>query len=320
MNGNLNLQSIKIFLAIFDHRSVGAAATFLGMSQSGLSTALARLRKTLGDTLFISTASGMQPTTRAKDLVMPMREALQFIEQRILNNGSFDHTIDEREFRIAASDTAEAMYLPRALNALNQVAPHVRLRIVTTAPPQLQRALSEGLVDMALGYFPDLMSAEFMRRRIGQHGFQCICGAHNKDLIRDFTIEKYVNARHVIVEPPTRKQGLLETYLQKRGIHRQAALTTPHFMSMPQILCSTDLIATVPDAIAETFAENSRLARLPLPFHSPVFDSHLHWSKSVNNDPAHRWLRGILFEAFVSRSTPENIPRKLRHNHAKNIN
>lgn len=317
MNDNLNLQSIKIFLAIFDHRSVGAAATFLGMSQSGLSTALARLRKTLGDTLFISTASGMQPTTRAKDLVMPMREALQFIEQRILNNGSFDHTIDEREFRIAASDTAEAMYLPRALNALNQVAPHVRLRIVTTAPPQLQRALSEGLVDMALGYFPDLMSAEFMRRRIGQHGFQCICGAHNKDLIRDFTIEKYVNARHVIVEPPTRKQGLLETYLQKRGIHRQAALTTPHFMSMPQILCSTDLIASVPDAIAETFAENSRLSRLPLPFHSPVFDSHLHWSKSVNNDPAHRWLRGILFEAFVSRSTPENIPRKLRHNHAK---
>lgn len=317
MSGNLNLQSIKIFLAIFDHRSVGDAAAFLGMSQSGLSTALARLRKTLGDALFISTASGMQPTTRAKDLVTPMREALQFIEQRILNNGSFDHAIDEREFRIAATDTAEAMYLPRALNALNQVAPHVRLRIVTTAQPQLERALSEGLVDMALGYFPDLMSAEFMRRRIGQHGFECICGANNKDLIHDFTMEKYVHARHVIMEPPTRKKGLLETHLQKRGIHRHAALTTPHFMSMPQILYSTDLIATVPDAIAATFAEDSRLAHLPLPFHSPVFDSHLHWSKSVHNDPAHRWLRGILFEAFVSRSTPENAPRKSRHNHAK---
>lgn len=317
MSGNLNLQSIKIFLAVFDHRSVGAAAAFLGMSQSGLSTALARLRKTLGDALFISTASGMQPTTRAKDLVTPMRESLQFIEQRILNKGSFDHAHDEREFRIAASDTAEAMYLPRALNALNQVAPHVRLRIVTTAQPQLQRALSEGLVDLALGYFPDLMSAEFMRRRIGQHGFQCLCGAHNKGLIQDFTMEKYVNARHVILEPPTRKQGLLETYLQKRGIHRKAALTTPHFMSMSHILSSTDLIATVPEAIAETFTENSRLARLPLPFHSPVFDSHLHWSKSVNNDPAHRWLRGILFDAFVSRPVPDSAPRKLRQNNQK---
>lgn len=302
MNGNFNVQSMKIFLAIFDHRSVGAAAATLGMSQSGLSTALARLRSTLGDALFINTAAGMQPTTRAKELSLPIREAVQLIEQRIMNKAFFDPATDEREFRVAASDTAEAMYLPRALNALNQVAPRVRLRVVATAQPQLQRALSEGQVDLALGYFPDLMSAEFVRRRIGQHGFVCICGADNRNLIRDFSLKKYTEARHVVVEAPTRTQGLLETYVQKRGIHRNAALTTPHFMSLPQILSYTDLIATVPDAIADAFADNRRLAQLPLPFRSPVFDAHLHWSKSVNNDPAHRWLRSILFEAFVSRS------------------
>jgi DNA-binding transcriptional LysR family regulator len=105
-----------------------------------------------------------------------------------------------------------------------------------------------------------------------------------------------------VVEAPTRTHGLLETYVAKRGIHRHAALTTPHFMSLPEIISSTDLIATVPDAIADAFADNRRLARLPLPFRSPVFDAHLHWSKSVNNDPAHRWLRGTMFEAFVGRA------------------
>jgi DNA-binding transcriptional LysR family regulator len=302
MVGNFNVQLMRIFLAVFDHRSVGAAATSLGMSQSGLSTALARLRHTLGDALFINTAAGMQPTSRAKELALPIREAVLFIEQRILNKGSFDPATDEREFRVAASDTAEAMYLPRALKALNKVAPGVRLRVVSTAQPQLQRVISEGQVDIALGYFPDLMSAEFVRRRIGQHGFFCICGADNQNLIRDFTLQKYIEARHVVVEAPTRSQGLFESYVQKRGIHRNAALTTPHFMSLPQILSGTDLIATVPDAIADSFAENRKLARLPLPFRSPVFDAHLHWSKSVSNDPAHRWLRGILFEAFVIRS------------------
>lgn len=301
MGSHLNVQAMKIFLAVFDHRSVGAAAASLGMSQSGLSTALARLRGTLGDALFIHTAAGMQPTTRAKELSLPIREAVQLIEQRIMNKASFDPSIDEREFRVAASDTAEAMYLPRALNSLNRVAPRVRLRVVATAQPQLQRALSEGQVDLALGYFPDLMSAEFVRRRIGQHGFVCICGADNRDLIRDFSLKKYVEARHVVVEAPTRTQGLLETYVQKRGIHRNAALTTPHFMSLPQILSCTDLMATVPDAIADAFADNRRLVRLPLPFRSPVFEAHLHWSKSVNNDPAHRWLRGVLFDAFVGR-------------------
>jgi DNA-binding transcriptional LysR family regulator len=302
MADNLNLQSMKIFLAVLDHRAVGAAAAALGMSQSGLSTALARLRVTLGDTLFVSTASGMQPTSRAKELASPMREAVHCIEQRIMNKSTFDPAVDEREFRVAASDTAEAMYMPRALNALTRIAPRVRLRVMATAQPQLHRALSEGQVDLALGYFPDLMSAEFVRRRIGQHGFVCICSANNRELIRDFSLKKYVEARHVVVEAPTRTHGLLETYVQKRGIRRDAALTTPHFMSLPEIIANTELIATVPDAIAETFADNRRLARLPLPFRSPVFDAHLHWSKSVNSDPAHRWLRGILFDACVTRA------------------
>ena len=80
------------------------------------------------------------------------------------------------------------------------------------------------------------------------------------------------------------------------------ALTTPHFMSLPEILAATDLVATVPDAIADAFAELRRLARVELPFRSPVFDAHLHWSKSVNADPANRWLRGVLVRAFAARA------------------
>lgn len=299
MASNLNLQSMKIFVAVFDHRSVGAAARSLGMSQSGLSSALAKLRRDLRDPLFVSTAAGMQATTRAKEVIGPMREAVQCIEQRILGTRTFDPAQDEREFRIAMSDTAEAMYMPRALDAVTRAAPNVRVRSVTMAQPQLQRALSDGQVDLALGYFPDLQASEFVRRKIDQHGFVCICSSANRQLIRDFSLKKYCEARHVLVEAPTRTHGLFESYVQKRGIHRNAALTTPHFMSLPQILAGTDLIATVPDAIADAFADFKRITRLELPFRSPVFESHLHWSKSVHNDPANRWLRGVLFQAFA---------------------
>jgi DNA-binding transcriptional LysR family regulator len=303
MAANLNLQSMKIFVAVLDLRSVGLAARALNMSQSGLSSALAKLRQDLGDALFIATAAGMQPTLRAKELSGPMREAIQCIEQRILSKGKFDPSTDEREFRIALSDTAEAMYMPRALNVLTRVAPRVRLRSVSMPQPQLLRALSEGQVDLALGYFPDLKSSEFVRRKIGEHSFVCICSSANREVLRDFSLEKYCAARHVVVEAPTRTQGLLEVYLQKRRIHRDVALTTPHFMSLPEILSATDLVATVPDAIADAFADLRRLARLELPFRSPVFESHLHWSKSVSADPANRWLRGVLVQAFAGRET-----------------
>lgn len=295
---NLNLQAMKIFVAVFDLRSVNLAARSLNISQSGLSTTLAKLRRDLGDALFLSTAAGMQPTSRAKEVVGPMREAIQCMEQRILNKGRFDPARDEREFRVALSDTAEAMYMPRALAALTRAAPGVRLRSVATAQPQLQRALSEGQVDVALGYFPDLQSSEFVRRRLGAHGFVCICSAANRDVRRDLTLERYLRARHVVFESPTRTQGLLEAYLAKRGLHRDVALTTPHFMSLPEIIAATELIATVPDAIADVFADIQRIARVELPFRSPVFEAHLHWSKSVQDDPANKWLRALLLAAL----------------------
>jgi DNA-binding transcriptional LysR family regulator len=301
MSQNLNLQSMRIFLAIYEHRSVGAAATALGVSQSGLSTALAKLRQLLGDPLFVSTATGMQPTPRAKELAVPLREAVQLIEQRVLNKASFNPATDEREFRIALSDTAEAMYLPRVLAVLTRVAPNTRLRCVAMPQAQLQRALTEGQVDIALGYFPDLKSAEFVRRKIGQHGYVCICSAANRQVIEDFTLKTYSEARHVVVEAPTRSQGLMDAYVRRRGIQRKVALITPHFMSLPEIIAATDLIATVPAAIADAFADHRRLARLELPFRSPVFEAYLHWSKSVSHDPAHRWLRGVMFDASVGK-------------------
>ncbi|HSV81880.1 MAG TPA: LysR family transcriptional regulator [Ramlibacter sp.] len=298
MTANLNLQAMKIFVAVFELRSVGQAARSLGMSQSGMSTTLARLRRELGDALFVSTASGMQPTTRAKELVGAMREAIQLIELRILSQRRFDPAVDEREFRIALTDSAEAMYMGRVLAAVSRAAPRVRLRTVELPQLQLQRAVSEGQVDFALGYFPDLLASEFVRRKIGQHGFVCICSSANKYVLQDFSLKTYCEARHVVLEAPGRSQSLFESFIQKRGIRRNIALTTPHFTSLPEVIAATDMLASVPDALADCFADYRGLARLELPFRSPVFESHLHWSKSVHDDPASRWLRGVMVQAL----------------------
>lgn len=302
MASHLNLQSMKIFMAVFELRSVGLAARSLNMSQSGLSSALAKLRRELGDPLFVATSAGMQPTTRAKELAGPMREAVACMEHRILKKPRFDPATDAREFRVALTDVTEAIYMARALNAVALAAPGVRLRSLEMPPLQLQRALSEGQVDLALGYFPDLEASELMRRRIGQHGFVCICSSANRRVIDGFSLRSYSEAGHVVVDSPSRSQGLLERYVAQRGIHRRIALTTPHFTSLPAIISATDLIASIPDALAAGFADHERLMRLDLPFRSPVFETHLHWSRSVHDDPANRWLRGLLFQALGGRS------------------
>lgn len=312
MPANFSLVMMKIFAAVYDLGSVVLAARTLRMSQSGVSTTLAKLRVILDDQLFISTSTGMQPTARARELIDPVREMIVCIDRRILGRSDFDPRTATREFTIALSDVAEAIYMPRVLNAVNLAAPHVRLRSVELPQLQLQRALSEGQVDLALGYLPDLVASEFVRRKVGQHSFVCICSADNKRLINAFNLKTYCAARHVVVEAPGRTQGLLERYMQQRGIERHIVFTTPHFMCIAELISQTDMLASVPKALAESFSEKKQLIRLDLPFRSPVFETHLHWSKSVHNDPAIRWLREILFNAFSDKGTPQGVLPQIR--------
>ena len=62
---NLDLNLLRVFNAIFDERNLIRAGKKLNLSQSATSHALARLRPTLQDELFVRTARGMEPTVPA---------------------------------------------------------------------------------------------------------------------------------------------------------------------------------------------------------------------------------------------------------------
>lgn len=62
---DLDLNLLVIFLQLFRDRRVTTAAEALDLSQPGVSSALNRLRRLLGDELFYRTGRGMQPTPYA---------------------------------------------------------------------------------------------------------------------------------------------------------------------------------------------------------------------------------------------------------------
>src|SRR5215831_13958409 len=61
----LDLNLLKVFDAVMEERSVLRASQKVALSQSAVSHSLARLREMLEDELFVRTATGMQPTSRA---------------------------------------------------------------------------------------------------------------------------------------------------------------------------------------------------------------------------------------------------------------
>ncbi len=268
------------------------------MSQPGLSTALGRLRKQLDDPLFLRGASGMEPTSRARDLAESVRGIMRAIDDEVLRPPVFDPATSRREFRIALTDIAEGIYLPTVLRALTANASHMTLRSVFMAPQQLEVEMATGAVDIAAGYYPDIKGAAFMHRRIALHSFACIAANHHSQLGDRMTMEQFSTLPHVVVEATGRSQEVFDRFLQKRHISRHVILRSPHFMSVPYIVADSEAVAIVPQALADFVADHPLIKQVALPFRPPVFQVNLYWHRSAHADPANRWLREALIREF----------------------
>jgi DNA-binding transcriptional LysR family regulator len=260
------------------------------MSQSGFSSALSRLRGYCDDQLFVRTSAGMVPSPYARRMIDTATAALATIEDGILAQPDFDPTSAHGEFSFAMTDLAEIVFLPRLLNHLQKIAPNVNVHSQSLTEEQVQQALSNGQVDLALGYFPDLTGDLFFRQRLYSHTFACIVHQHHSLVGEVMSAPMFTKLGHVEVSSPSRTGRLFEQILQRKGIRRRVVLRTPHHLSLPAIVESTQLIATVPLAVAVWFARNG-VKLVALPFNPGSFEVNQHWHRRYQQDARHRWLR-----------------------------
>lgn len=67
----------------------------------------------------------------------------------------------------------------------------------------------------------------------------------------NFTLKDYAAAEHVAVVAAGTGHGIVDEVIARSGVTRRVRLTVPHFVAMGHILAATDLVATVPQALAE---------------------------------------------------------------------
>src|SRR3546814_18013227 len=119
---DIDLNLLVVFEELLKQGSVSAAAASLGVSQPGVSNALNRLRRLLGDELFLRTSRGMVPTPYADALAGPLAEALDAIRDTLNARAILVPADSQRGFVIGVSDVGETYFLPRLMQPLSQVA------------------------------------------------------------------------------------------------------------------------------------------------------------------------------------------------------
>jgi DNA-binding transcriptional LysR family regulator len=221
------------------------------------------------------------------------------LQEDLLSEQTFDAAQATRGFTFALSDVGEIVFLPRLIDRLRREAPQCTIRSVSLPPPQLVKAMEQGEVDLAVGYFPDLVQNYFFQQRLFTHHFACLMRAGHPLHAKRLSLKAFLEVEHAVVHAAGRSHELFEQFLAKKRIRRKIALHTPHFLSIPVIVLRSDLMATVPHALALYFTRLSPRFALALPpFDLPGFDVKQHWHRRFHHDSRSRWLRNRVTELF----------------------
>lgn len=110
-------------------------------------------------------------------------------------------------------------------------------------------------------------------------------------------LDQFIAASHVVVKPHGREH-VFEKHLQQQGITRRVVLEISNFLSLLPIIESSDLIATVPQDLADFCVQHGQVRTVSTPVKAPVIDVQLHWHQRLQKDPGHAWLRSAIHQLF----------------------
>ena len=294
---SLDLNLLVVFDAILKDRNITAAGRRIGLSQPAMSNALARLRKTFNDPLFVRTGGGMQPTPYAEMLGPPIQRACELVANSLNIDTTFEPLSATCTFNFYVTDIGAAVFLPKLLRTMVQRAPNAKVNVLRIPEYGEQAAMASGDVDLAIGFFPDLR-AGFYQQRLYVDNFVCLMRADHPHAHSPVGMEEFMDMRHAIITTP----GTGHAAVVQRAFARHrlpVALTIPHFTAVPIIVSQSDYVVTVPRRLALAFSDFPGIKMIEPPIKIPSFEIKQHWHERYHHDPANRWIRSLIAEVLV---------------------
>ncbi len=150
--GGIDLNLLVALDALLRERSVTRAAQRVGLSQPGMSNALARLRRAASTTRCSSAAAAaLVPTARAEALAGPVDEALELIRGAVAaRQPASTPASARRSFRLSCSDYSVLMLIGPLVRALAVEAPGVTVEVLPRLADAGRALVNSGAIDLVI--------------------------------------------------------------------------------------------------------------------------------------------------------------------------
>lgn len=292
----VDLNLLVTFEMLMAERSVTRAAERLARTQSAVSHALARLREQVGDPLLVKVGGRMTPSPYAERLIDEVRPILRAIQRVLVPGEPFDPAASSRTFRVAISDIAPSLF-PRLMSRVRSAAPNVVVDWIAESPQTLL-SIADEQVDIAFVASALPLPDGVVAQEAGDIGWATFLRSDHP-AVADWSKAEWRRWPHAIVRIGNSLASPVGAAPDDAAKHRQIAARVLNFGAVAPLLARTDLLATLPVIAMHESLERYGLTAMPLPFAVAPMPHRFVWSARLDNDPAIRWLRGIVVECFA---------------------
>jgi LysR family transcriptional activator of mexEF-oprN operon len=193
----------------------------------------------------------------------------------------------EASLRLAVSSDVEFALLPMLLRRLRIEAPGVALTVLRADPEQMPALLASGNASLGIGPVCEAASTRY----------QTVLRPIRTAVLRADSMPDPVCLNELCRRPHARVSFAssidrdIDRALRGVGLQRKVLLSVSQFNVLPALLAQTDMLALVPDYVAQAMVAQGGLRSDPLPLPTPDFDLAMSWDEQTHNDPAGNWLR-----------------------------
>lgn len=289
MAERLDLNLVFVAEALYRHLNVSRAARDLGVTQSAVSHALAKLRAHFGDPLFARVSRGVQATEMARALRSDIEDLAEKGRKLARRPGAFDPARLRGRFTIGTTDYVEILLVPRLLARLRREAPGLQLSVRPTGSALPKAELEGGAFDVACAGFYRQLPAGFFQQKLFSDDFAVGCRKGHPLARAPLTKERFLAAEHALIT--------LEGDFKASG-NRRLVYGSYSFTGMAWTLASSDLLLTAPRRLLEAYREQFPIRVLENPIARPEVEIRMIWHALTHHDPAKKWLRSLVKETL----------------------
>lgn len=301
----VDLNRLLVLHAVLEECSVTAAAARLNVTPSAVSNALARLRRTLGDPLFVRRGRRLAPTPRALALAPDLAAAVAAATRVVEAHAGFEPRASTRTFGLACSDAEQISEAPRIAAFFAVRLPRAQLRLMSVEQLEAAGGLAAGPADAAI--------APAHPQEAGMHASDLyeekgvlVVRRGNRRIRRTITPKLFNELRHIDILLALGGGGGIghraaEAFFTANGLRRDIAVSVPSFTAAAAIASHTDWMTGMPRRLAKHFTAMLPLRIVSSPLPPMTFRMQLIWHDRTDSDGGSRFFRSLVSEAVAGR-------------------